>query len=670
MRRALTLWAALLGLMLAAGPAAAVQRALLVGVSELASQPAALWLQAPRNDVLLMRSALQQQGFAAADIAVVADGVPGAALPDARGIHDALARLLAQSRSGDFVLLYFSGHGTRVRDTAKRYQEPDGLAENFLARDARGAMTAGAALSGGVRDVEIDGWVRAFLARNVFVWAVFDTCSAQSMTRSLRTLAPQAAGTGSDDDDEVRWRGVRVDQLARAAAAAGAEADAPAPPADAGAASVPRARYVAFFASESHQVTPELRLPRGERRAQAQGLLTWALVGALRRQPGTWRELFDGVLAQYPGVIDELAQRFPDREMPSPVAEGNLDAPMFANPQAPASTRPVWRAERSGGRLSVQAGLMDGLFAGQSLRVQAQQEDGTVRSAIAAIEQIELGRARLAVPAPLRDDPGTVAWSAAPLQPPTALALRVAAAQGLPGGLSLDYPASVQGAERAQADVTVEPLAGGGASLRLAPALQWGPAALEVPASDAALREQLQALARFKWLQQLAGLGSALRLDGFDADLERWRGEQLLQAVPLREAGALAAPQADERFMLAVRNTSGRSLDLVVLGVDARAGLRAVYPSASAEANRFERGTAEQPAAKRFELPWLAQPGSRLLVLATPAQPLSAPRLFGAGVASHLPELRLRGQPNPELERQAYAAMFGWGGLRAAPSIP
>ncbi|RYF78299.1 MAG: caspase family protein, partial [Comamonadaceae bacterium] len=109
----------LLGLcLLGVGASAlAVPRALLVGVSELVNQPQALWLQAPRNDVRLMRDALLGQGFAPADILVAADGVPGAVLPESAQIHAALQRLLASSRSGDFVFLYFSGHGTRLRDT-------------------------------------------------------------------------------------------------------------------------------------------------------------------------------------------------------------------------------------------------------------------------------------------------------------------------------------------------------------------------------------------------------------------------------------------------------------------------------------------------------------------------------------------------------------------------
>ncbi|WP_208512978.1 caspase family protein, partial [Variovorax paradoxus] len=193
-------WLLLLALTCLAPRAFATQRALLVGVSELVNQPQSLWLQAPRNDVALMRDALLRQGFGAGDITTLADGVSGAALPESQAIHDALSRLLAQSRSGDFVLLYFSGHGTRWRDATKRYQEPDGLAENFLARDVRGAVGIDSALAGGVRDVDFDGWVQAFLARGVFVWSVFDTCAATSMTRNAAAAVPAVAEGPADDE--------------------------------------------------------------------------------------------------------------------------------------------------------------------------------------------------------------------------------------------------------------------------------------------------------------------------------------------------------------------------------------------------------------------------------------------------------------------------------------
>ena len=648
--------------------AEATPRALLVGVSELVNQPAALWLQAPRNDVVLMRDALQAQGFAASDITVLADGVPGAGLPDAAGIHEALGRLLTQSRSGDFVLLYFSGHGTRLRDAAKRYQEPDGLAEQFLARDVRGTSgSAGAAgaLGGGLRDVDVDRWLQAFLARNVFVASIFDTCAAASMTRGAAAAAlPVVEGP---PDDEVRFRGVRVDQLAAASGAgparSGAESSPDSPSDIPTVVTVPRARSVAFFASESHQVTPELRLPRHARGAQPQGLLTWAVVQAMQRRPATWRELFDGVLAQYPPVIRELEARFPARELPSPVAEGNLDAPLFVNAPAPAVARPVWAAQRGGARLAIQAGLLDGLVAQQALRVSATLEDGTVRSAEAVAEQVDLTGAQLPVPASLRDLPGSSLWRIAPLGEPAALALRVRADRPLPPGLSLDYPASLRRVDDdGEADVRWTDLGARGHRLELRTAALGGGASAIVLPDLAALRRSLQALAQLQWLAALQALAPPASMAGFEAALEVWRGDLLLRSEPMPRSASLPMLQPGERALLGVRNVGGQSVDLVIVGIDAQGGVQRVYPGDSGETNRFERGTREQPAVARFELPWLAAGASgRLTVVAAPAAPHSRPRLFGLGLApTPVGELRVRGQPRPDGERQVFVSTLRW----------
>ncbi|WP_256856735.1 caspase family protein [Variovorax sp. KK3] len=648
--------ALLLALLATAGGANAVQRALLVGVSELVNQPSSMWLQAPRNDVMLMRRALEQQGFAAADIHVLADGVAGAALPDAQRIHEALGRLLARSTSGDFVLLYFSGHGTRWRDGTKRYQEPDGLAENFLARDVAGAVGSGAPLPGGLRDVDIDAWVQAFLARGVFVGSVFDTCAAASMTRAATATPASSPSPAAPFEDEVRFRGIRADVLARGtavAAPAAVSAVAPAGPA------VPRARYVALFASESHQVTPELRLPRGSREAQPQGLLTWAVVEALQRRPGTWRELFDGVLALYPPVIAELETRFPNRELPSPVAEGNLDAPLFSNTAAPASTRPVWRAERAGASLRVQAGELDGLVPQQPVRVRATLEDGTVRSEAAALAQVGADASGLPVPASLQGLSGAALWSIVPLDEPPDLALRVRGKGPLPAGMALDYPASIRLVSEGDADVRWADLGPAGHRLDIdSPAL----GAPGVVVADAAgLRQRLQALAQLKWLDRLQALGQDGRLAGFDATLEVWDGARLLRSEPAQQAALrLQPPRANERAVLHVRNATGQSLDMVVVGVDAQGAIRPVYPADPGESNRFERGTSEAPATQRFDLPWLAGEGTRLVVLAVPAVAHSAPRLFGARAAESLADLRVRGAVQPERRRQIFTAMVRW----------
>lgn len=626
--------------------AGAARRALLVGVSQLVHQPPSAWLQAPRNDVALLGDALRGQGFATADVDVLADGVDGAGLPEAAGIHAALRRLLDRSRAGDFVLLYFSGHGTRLAGPPKAYREPDGLAEAFLARDARGAVAGGQALPGSLRDADIDRWVQAFLARGVFVWAVFDTCAAASMTRGAVSAGPPG--------DEVRFRGLPAAQLAGAAAV---PPDAPVPPPPA-VPPVPHARYVAFFAAESHQAAPELRLPRGTPGARPQGLLTWSLVRALQHHPPTWRALFEDLLAAYPPVIAELEQRFPGREPPSPVAEGNLDAPLFGVDAAPATALPTWAARRTAeGALIVRAGLLDGLVPGQALRVSATAEDGTVRSATARIVQAGLGDARAEVPWALADARPAATWAVTPAEPPADIALRVRSVQPLPAGLSLDYPLSVRltGSTAADADVRVTAAAGGWRVEPLSPALAFGSAV----APDApALHRRLQALARLRWLQRLQVLGRGGRLDGFEAALEIWRGDGLLRAGPADQAGGLAPPGAGERAVLAVRNTRGQSLDLLVSGVDAQGMARAVYPPDPFEANRFEQGTPEAPATQRFELPWLrGAPGARLLVLAVPATPRSPPRLFGLEPPAQSPRLRGEAAPAPAI----YSTLLQWG---------
>jgi hypothetical protein len=586
----------------------AASRALLVGVSELTRQNQSLWLQAPRNDVMLMRDVLRRQGLAAGDITMLADGVEGAQLPDAAAIHSALGSLLERSRSGDFVLLYFSGHGTRARGAAKRYQEPDGLAESFLARDVR---RDGDKLAGTLSDVEMDGWIRAFLVKNVFVWAVFDTCSAASMTRGV-----QVNETIGPADDEVRFRSVSVNQLAPGPAAT--PLLPPAAPAQ------PRARYVGFFASESHQVTPELKLPRRAANAQPHGLLTWALAQTLARQPASFRELFNGVLAVYPPVIDELQKRFPQRELPSPVAEGSLDAPLFANDPAPRSTLPQWEARREGGQLVLPIGRLDGLDPGQPLRVTATLDDGTRREATATLTQADDNSATLALPAALAALGEDALWTLTPTQAPAALALRVDAVQPLPPGLNLPWPASITrgpASAAASADVRWRGEAVDGVSPQLRALLAGAPAL-------AARAQTLVRLAQLKWAARLAQLAQGGRIEGFEATLEQWQGERLLSSLPLPAPAAPPAPQSGERATLVVRNASSQSLDLLILGLGADGSLHAVYPAVVSEANRFERGTREAPAVKSFDLPWLA-PGARLLLLASPAAPWSAPRLFG-----------------------------------------
>ncbi len=635
----------------------AAQRALLVGVSELVNQPQSLWLQAPRNDVILMRDTLLRQGFAAADINVLADGVAGATLPEAALIHEALARLLKVSQSGDFVMLYFSGHGTRMRDTAKLYQEPDGLAENFLARDTRGTTSptgvGAASLGGGIRDVEFDGWVKAFLAKNVFVWSVFDTCSASSMTRGGDRKEPAASA-----NDEVRFRGVSASQLVSSNLPLAKSAPIPQTKE-----AVPRARYVAFFASESHQVTPELRLPRKGRDARPHGLLTWAVAESFNRRPETWRDLYHGVLHLYPPVIDELEHRFPNREMPSPVAEGSLDFKLFSNQELSASTRPVWPALRVGAVLTLKTGLLDGLEAQQNVRVLAIQSNGTTLAAEGRLKTVELNTARLDVPPGLAALSSASSWTITPMSEPAAVSLKVRSDIALPLGLSLDYPVSVKRVNEGAFDVQVSAATPSGYRLEVMSNNSAGtaPSSVHTLADASALQQRLQAVAQWKWLAQLTDLARKKELDGFSAILEVSDGTRVLRSERLQAASALKPLSLNEQAHIVVRNASGQSLDLVIAELDDRGALRTLYPENSNESNRFERGTRQAPSLKRFSLSANAvKAGARLVVIAGLAQPHSQPRLFGVNVRETAGDLQVRGQLTPDKERQVFASLLRW----------
>ncbi len=627
-------------------PAQATQRALLVGVSELVNQAPDIWLSAPRNDVLLMRRALLTQGLDPANITILADGVEGAELPSATRVHQALADLLKQSRSGDVVVLYFSGHGMRWRDPERSLQEPDGLSEHFLARDARGRVGTGRAVAGDIRDTDMDRWVQAFLARNVFVWAVFDTCSATSMTRSAR---PALAADLQVEGDEVRFRGIRAEQLSNAA-------DAPEalPPPLPTTSSIARARYVAFFASESHQVTPELKLPRGSREAAPQGLLTWAIAESLARRPATWRDLFTDVINLYPPVIEELERRFPTRELPSPVAEGALDAPLLANSSPTLTTTPQWLAQRTGAKLTIPAGVFDGLEPGLAVNIAAQSPDGRMSYAPGQLISVDASVSQAEVPAMLATQSSASTWLVSPQAMPHGGLLRVSGAIDAVGGLSLEYPVSIELSNARPGDLRIERA---GRHFQVS-----SPAGRPmVLSSKEDVGAYLQSAATFHWLDRLTELADKHRVEGFSAELQLLEGERVMLTTPLHGQLAPAPAGPGQRMAVEVLNGSGASVDLRIIGIDPQGRRHDIYPASSAQTNRFERGSRDRPAKMRFELPAeISQPGGRLALVAAPARPFTAPRLFGVAPAIDLADVRVRGQITPARERQVQAASVRW----------
>lgn len=602
--------------------------ALLVGVSDLPAQSKDLWLRAPRNDVQAMQSMLVKRGFLDKNIRVLADGLKSAEDPTAAAIQAAMAQIARSAEAGDFVLLYFSGHGAQVLGRPKRYREPDGLSEIFLARDTVGWDKQSREVPGSIGDDQLDAAIDAILAKGAFVWAVFDTCSAASLTRG----GPFSVDTA---EDYIRYRGARPDQLT---AVSGTR---PSPIAS----NVlrPRQRYVAFFAAESHQYAPEMKLPRGSVFGKPHGLLTWSLLNAMDNAAVTYRELFRSMLTLYQPVVAELDKRFPDREPPSPVVEGLLDTPLFVNVDHPVARPPIFSGIATGQKLAVDAGILDGVVAGKPVRVTMEGSPGGMAGLVTEV------RLNSAVVQLTGVEVKTGSVNVAMIEPPEEYALHVAVSSGadqwnrLQVDLDSIFPVNIRRTQREIAELIVSDAGSGFWKLEARDAdsagSKWVAWALSIGGrknlswqSTAAL---LRGAAQLKWytlLERRARVAGNANDMSVSVKLAQ-RTDRGPISVDLTDSSRALALKSGS-WMLEVENASRHSVDLIALLFDGQGQVRVLYPQNLGDANRLEAKTSSEPVRLRIPLKIgdsEAGASEHLVVVAAPARPQSAPRSFGLG---------------------------------------
>lgn len=274
--------------------------ALLVGVGRYEHLAPELQLSGPRNDVSMMRVLLLRQGFPADTVRVLADGADGSrGAPTRTNILAEIDGLAAAAEEGDFVLLYYAGHGTQVWAPHKRArEEADGYDEMILPADVGRWDGARRRVEGAILDDEIGARISALASRGAQVWAIFDTCHAGTMTR---------AGQVADE----RSRGIDATLLGAAAAPAGAPAADPVGGlrwSGAGGDLPAGARVVAFYASDAAQAAGERPLPPRGPLSRWHGVFTYALVTALAREPRlSYRELAARIAAQLSGEFAPAA---------------------------------------------------------------------------------------------------------------------------------------------------------------------------------------------------------------------------------------------------------------------------------------------------------------------------------------------------------------------------
>lgn len=361
MRRLLSLTSALA--LLALPALARENHALLVGANRYPALEERFWLNGPSNDVALVKTYLTTAApvpFAPENVTVLSDAVEGTPAPTLAAIRQGFADLTARVAPGDFVYLHFSGHGTQA-PALDPEAEPDGLDELFLPTDIGPWSDTVGAVENGLVDDEIAGLIAGLRAKGADVWVVFDSCYSGTVTR--------AAPTGGDD---VRTRqlppealGLTPDQMAPTATRSlDSPRAAPEAPFDGGEG---QGSFVAFFAAQSNEVTPELKLPRYKKEAVPQGVFTYTLFQVLAEYPGaTYAQISQEVLRKY--ASGSMAQS-------TPLFEGDLDRVAFSG--APAERVAQWAAEVTDDGFAIPAGHLHGLREGAVLAVMASAADAS-----------------------------------------------------------------------------------------------------------------------------------------------------------------------------------------------------------------------------------------------------------------------------------------------------
>lgn len=366
-----------------AGPASAAPTswALLVGVSDYPKEVVGdLQLAGPKNDVALMIDTLARIGVPAENVTVLADGLEqtGATrradgMPTRAAILARLADLAAKAGPGDFVLIHLSGHGSQqpmVDPSRHEVAKADGLEEIFLPIDIGPWDDGIAAVKNALVDHELGRAVATIRAKGARVFVVVDACHSGTMTRAGGDATAKQVPPSVLRIPEGALARARASEAARRAAAAPATrgraggvrpthaawglASTPAAKATPTTSAVEPGGYVGFFAAWPDQVALQKALPRGygagERRAH--GVLTFYLAQALRGgRVSTFRDVAHQVMAGY----DQFGQA------PTPMFEGDLAAEV---PGGVAGGVMRWPVKAEGERLTVGAGIVDGLGAG------------------------------------------------------------------------------------------------------------------------------------------------------------------------------------------------------------------------------------------------------------------------------------------------------------------
>lgn len=353
--------------------------ALLIGASDYQNIDKRWSLKGPKNDMDLVSTYLLEQSpvpFAPENVTVLTDGREGADTATLANIRAAVADLTAKVQPGDFVYLHLAGHGTRA-PALDPETETDGLDELFLPVDIGTWNNQVGAVENALVDDEIGAMLDGLRMKGADIWIVFDSCHSGTATRALETddevtmrqLDPSALGITEEmldaASDGAASRGAGGEDP-RVSGSVSFLPETPATPAG----DVAPGSLVAFYAAQSTEMTPEMRLPRGKPDRKNQGVFTFTLFETLAEYPG----------ATYGQVAQEVLRKYSTRNLAktTPLFEGDLDRVVFGG--EPGERVSQWPATVTESSFTLNAGTLHGLAEGSELAVMATAADETAQA--------------------------------------------------------------------------------------------------------------------------------------------------------------------------------------------------------------------------------------------------------------------------------------------------
>lgn len=330
--------------------------ALIVGVSHYPSLDERMQLDGPKYDSEMVAAYLKKQRsglFRQENIKVLADGISGAQTPTKAAIQLGMDAIASKALEGDFVYLHFSGHGSQQPARQGDLSETDGRDELFLPADIGAWDDSVGTVKNALVDDEIGEMIGNIRKKGAFVWVVFDSCHSGTVTRGapagedvhMRKVEPSALGIPQAAMDAADRNGTKTRGKGAAPESSFVKM---------GDSSGKAGGLVAFYAAQSTEQAPEMRLPQGEDGRLPHGLFTFTLLQTITEHPGiTYRRAAQEVLQRYSAL---------NMDRPTPLFEGDMDSRVFGSNQV--DEKPQWPIEKRGGEIRIPAGNLSRLSSG------------------------------------------------------------------------------------------------------------------------------------------------------------------------------------------------------------------------------------------------------------------------------------------------------------------